>query len=187
MSETQMPATEASLAPEQELMSYEFAFHVLPTVAEGEVAGIFESLKAQIIKAGGTITSEEAPERFDLAYDIIKYLEGKNRKFSSAYFGWVRFTLKASAVTALTEEIEGVKEILRYLLIKLTRVEEENSFNFHESIVDRKVRTITDEEVAPLEEVEAVEEVTEAVEEVAAEVPEETTAAAEETGGALVK
>lgn len=159
MSETQMPATEATLASERELMSYEFAFHVLPTVAEGEVPGVFESLKALITKAGGEIVSEEMPQRFDLAYDIVKYLEGKNRKFSSAYFGWVRFKLDAAALTALTEDIEDVKEILRYLLIKLTRVEEENAFRFHDALVHKKVHTITDEEVALVEGEEIVDDV----------------------------
>ena len=147
MSESQMPATEAIHTSEQELQSYEFAFHILPTVAEGEVATVFANLKAMITKVGGTVTSEEAPERFDLAYEIVKYLEGKNRKFGSAYFGWVRFTLPASQLAVVTEEIEGVKEILRYLMIKLTKVEAANVFRFHESIDRKKVYTITDEEV----------------------------------------
>lgn len=164
MSESQMPVTEAIQTSEQELQSYEFAFHILPTVAEGEVATVFANLKAMITKVGGTVTSEEAPERFDLAYEIVKYLEGKNRKFGSAYFGWVRFTLPAQGLAVLTEEIEGVKEILRYLMIKLTKVEEANVFRFHESIDRKKVYTITDEDIV------AEEEVVEGVEVVEGEV-----------------
>lgn len=148
MSETQMPAAEANSTNEQELVSYEFAFHVLPTVAEGEVPGVFESIKAHITKAGGEILSEENPQRFDLAYDIIKYLEGKNRKFSSAYFGWVRFRLSPAALAELSEHIDAQKELLRYLFIKLTKVEEQNPFRFHDSIVNKKVQTVTDEEVS---------------------------------------
>ena len=142
-----MPAAEATSTSEVEFTSYEFAFHVLPTVAEGEVPGVVDSLKALITKAGGEIFDEEEAQRFDLAYEISKYLEGKNRRFSSAYFGWVRFRLPASALTELTEAIEGQKDILRYLLVKLTKVEEQNPFRFHESIADRKVRTITDEDI----------------------------------------
>jgi ribosomal protein S6 len=152
MSETQMPAVEATSSNEQELQSYEFAFHILPTIAEGEVPGVFDSLKAHITKAGGVITGEEVPQRFDLAYEIEKYLEGKNRKFSSAYFGWVRFKLPASSLVALTEEVDGIKELLRYLLIKLTR-EEEHAFRFHDSIVNKKVYTITDEDIVAEEEI----------------------------------
>src|SRR3990167_9081468 len=158
MSETTMPAAEATSTSEVEFTSYEFAFHVLPTVAEGEVPSVVDSFKALITKAGGDIFDEEVAQRFDLAYDISKYLEGKNRKFSSAYFGWVRFRLPASALNELTEEFDGQKEILRY----------------HESIADRKVRTITDEEIVEeiaedAEVVEADEATIEAEAEVAAD------------------
>ena len=146
MSETTMPAAEANVALENEQNSYELAFHILPTVAEGEVAGVYEALKAQIIKDGGTITDEEAPERFELAYEIVKHIEGKNRKFTSAYFGWVRFTMEAANAVRLIEEVDGNVNILRHMLIKLTRVEEENPFRFHESIESFKMVTTIDEE-----------------------------------------
>ncbi len=67
MSETTMPVAEATSQSERELQSYEFAFHVLPTVTEGEVSGIFDTLKTRITKAGGQIFDEEMPQRFDLA------------------------------------------------------------------------------------------------------------------------
>lgn len=152
MTETTMPVAEATVAVEKELQSYEFAFHVLPTVTEGEVSGVFAALKAHITNAGGEIFDEEAPQRFDLAYEIVKYLEGKNRKFTSAYFGWVRFRLSGEALTHLTEELDSTKELLRYLLIKLTKVEEAHAFRFHESIAHRKVETITDADVAEVSE-----------------------------------
>jgi ribosomal protein S6 len=169
MSETTMPAAEASFNTERELQSYEFAFHLLPTVAEGEVSGMFDILKTHITKAGGEVFDEEAPQRFDLAYEIVKYLEGKNRKFSSAYFGWVRFRISADAIAALTEEFDGTTNILRYLLIKLTKVEEAHAFRFHESVAHRKVETITDADIA---------EVVEDEEVVAEEVVEEVATAA---------
>lgn len=159
MSETNMPAAEAA--------SYELAFHVLPTVAEGEVATVFQKLKDNIIKHGGTITIEEAPARFDLAYEIVKYLEGRNRKFKSAYFGWVRFQIDPKEITSITEEVEGTKELLRHLLIKLDRTEEAHPFFFHEAIASLKRNQVIDldEEVVegeePTEEGEDVEKVEE--------------------------
>jgi len=121
-----MPAADAA--------HYELAFHVLPTVAEGEVADVFASLKAAIEKAGGTVTSEEAPARFELAYEIIKLLEGRNRKFTSAYFGWVRFTLEPAQLADLREVVEETNQLLRHLLIRLTKAEEANVFMFHEAL-----------------------------------------------------
>lgn len=164
-----MPAAEATLENGHEVQAYEFAFHVLPTVAEGEVAGVVDSLKAHITKAGGEIFDVEEPQRFDLAYEIVKYLEGKNRKFGSAYFGWIRFRLEAGALTALTEELDAEKSLLRYLLIKLTKTEEQNAFRFHDSIAHRKVVTIGEEELAEIaEEAAEVVETTEVTEEAVA-------------------
>jgi small subunit ribosomal protein S6 len=152
MSEDKMPAAEAN--------SYELAFHVLPTVAEGEVATVFESLKDAITKHGGTVTNEEAPARIDLAYEIVKYLEGRNRKFTSAYFGWVRFEAPAEAIDEITEALEHTKELLRHLLVKLTKAEEAHPFFYHEAMAAEK-RSETVEIDAETAEVEAKEEAAE--------------------------
>ena len=171
MSETKMPAVEASeVGTERELAAYELAFHVLPTVAEGEVEGVFTTLKEVITKAGGTLLAEEAPERFDLAYEIDKYLEGRNRKFSSAYFGWIRFQLDPQALDSLSESVEATKELLRYLLIRLSKLEEALPFRFHEALVDKKVKTVSGEEGVVVE--------AEVVAEEVAAVPEEVVPAA---------
>lgn len=148
MSETQMPAAEATQSVlENEHNSYELAFHVLPTVAEGEVLSVFEAIKALIIKDKGEIFDEEAPERFELAYEIVKHMEGKNRKYASAYFGWIRFKADPSIIEGLQEEVEGRADILRHILIKLSKVEEENPFMFHKALESfKKVVTTIDEE-----------------------------------------
>ena len=147
MSETTMPAAEVSdvVDSEVELQSYELAFHILPTVAEGEVSNVFESIKSLVTKNGGTIVDEEAPLRFELAYEIVKQSEGKNRKYASAYFGWVRFTAESNKIAHLLEEVDAKAEVLRHILIKLTKTEEENSFRFHEAIESFKMVTTIDE------------------------------------------
>ncbi len=112
MTETTMPATEVQGVDDQDVVAYELAYHILPTVAEGEVTSVTDELKALVAKAGGAITDEEVAERFELAYEIDKYLEGKYRKFTSAYFGWVRFTLTPKALASLTEGVEEHKQLL---------------------------------------------------------------------------
>ena len=146
-----MPAAEAAVVDEtNESNHYEFAFHVLPTVAEGEVAEVFESIKAHITKAGGEATGEEAPQRVDLAYEIVKPIDGKNRKFASAYFGWIRFKLESGKVTELTSELEAMPEVLRCLMIKLTRAEEAEPFYYHETMASQKqLQTVGDAPDAP--------------------------------------
>jgi len=163
MQENTMPAIEVGEeVGERELAAYELAFHVLPTVAEGEVAQVAAALKQHIIKAGGHIFDEEVPQRFDLAYEIVKYLEGRNRSFSSAYFGWIRFHLEPHALEQVVEGVATQKELLRYLMVRLTKTEEAMPFRFHEAIAQKRVVTIGDEEVvdevvvAEVEEADAV-------------------------------
>lgn len=151
MSDETMPAAEATAVVDErddERGRYEFAFHVLPTVAEGEVSSVFDALKQLITKHGGEIFAEEAPERVDLAYEIVKHLEGRNRSFSSAYFGWVRFSLEPASIPELTAAVEGRSDILRYLLIRLTKMEEAHPFYFHEARKAlQQVETIDEQEV----------------------------------------
>jgi ribosomal protein S6 len=142
MSEATMPVAEAAEAHTDEVLSYELAFHVLPTVAEGEVNTVFEAIKAHITAAGGTCTDEEVPQHFELAYEIEQFLEGKNRKFGTAYFGWVRFTIAPEGIAAITEAVEAQKELLRYLLVKLTKVEEAHPFYFHEALTTPTVENV---------------------------------------------
>ena len=156
MQETNMPAVEAASGDGRELVAYELAFHVLPTIAEGEVATVFDRIKADITKIGGELGVDEAPARFDLAFEIDKVLEGRNRKFSSAYFGWVRFSIEPNKIAEVTEMVEGSKEILRHLLIRLSKVEEANPFLFHPAIADRVVETIMVEAEEVVPEVEVV-------------------------------
>jgi ribosomal protein S6 len=147
MSEDKMPVAEAAPVEMSESNHYEFAFHVLPTVAEGEVAGVFDTLKAHITKVGGEVSTEEAPARVDLAYEIVKPIDGKNRKFGSAYFGWVRFTVDSEKVAHLTEELDSTPNILRSIMIKLTRAEEVEPFFYHEAMAsDKKIVEVGSED-----------------------------------------
>lgn len=147
MSEDNMPAAEAEVVVDDALEPnhYELAFHVLPTVAEGEVSSVFDALKSSITGLGATVTMEEAPERFDLAYEIQEMIEGKYRKFSSAYFGWVRFTLTADQIETLNEMLASNSNLLRHLLIKLTKLEEAHPFRFHEALKSEKMVTTVEE------------------------------------------
>lgn len=140
-----MPAAEVGKLVADEVNSYELAFHILPTVAEGEVAGVYDAIKAHITHVGGELFDEEAPERIDLAYPVVKHLEGKNRKFTSAYFGWVRLHLEGEKLEALIEELETEQNILRTLMLKLTPRELVHPFRFHEHRHALKTIEVVDE------------------------------------------
>jgi ribosomal protein S6 len=157
MAEENMPATEAERGEgSDELHNYELAFHILPTVAEGEVANVQSALRDLITKDGGTIDAEEAAARFELAYEIAKEVEGKRRAFDTSYFGWIRFTGEAARLADITEEIDARKDILRFVVIKLTREEVAHPFKVHEIV--SKMPEIVDDENAEVIETKTTEE-----------------------------
>jgi hypothetical protein len=73
-------------------------------------------------------------------------MEGKNRKFTSAYFGWVRLKLSPDQVTELLEELNAMPVMLRNMLIKLTAHEEAHPFRFHENRKSQKMVEVVNEE-----------------------------------------
>lgn len=167
MAESTMPVTEAKGGHTDEVRSYEFAFHILPTVAEGEVPETLSKIKAHITHVGGDIFAEELPERIDLIYPIVKHVEGKNRTFASAYFGWVRFRLEGEKMAELEEELRADGDILRFLMVKLTKEAEANPFRFHEHRKSLKMVEVVDEEAVPQVEAHTEEEKSVPVEEAA--------------------
>jgi hypothetical protein len=99
----------------------------------------------------------------------VKHLEGKNRTFASAYFGWIRFILEGEKTHHLEEELRTNGDLLRFLLIRLTREEETHPFRYHEH--RRSLRTVEtiDEEAAVVKETLTETEVSAPVEEAALE------------------
>jgi ribosomal protein S6 len=123
MSEQNIPATEEASQVHEEHVPYECSFHILPTVADGEVAGVVAAIKRLITEAGGACFDEEVPQRTTLAYEITRHEEGRSQRFTSTWFGWVRFTFSPLTAAHLDTELSHMQNILRYLLIRLTKEE----------------------------------------------------------------
>jgi len=126
MDENTVPAVETQETDASEMASYECAFHLLPTVADGEVASAVEALKGLVTAHGGEVFDEEEPQRFTLAYEIRQVHEGRSQHFTNSWFGWIRFTLAPQEVAKVEEELAHQGSVLRYLLIRLTREELEH-------------------------------------------------------------
>lgn len=124
-------AIEANEDMMRDAHTYEFAFHILPTVAGTEVAGVVKGLTDLLEKDGATITDSEFPERIELAYEIDKVIDGVHKRFHSAYFGWVRMTIQAEGLTHFQEELTHNTNVLRSLIVKLSKEEIETPFKYH--------------------------------------------------------
>ncbi len=97
---------------------YEMGYHIVPLVAEDNLAEEVSNIKACIEKAGGSLIAEEFPKHFDLAYNMFKKISGRKHSFDHAYFGWLKFSLDVAAAQGLQKEMEANKNILRLIIFK---------------------------------------------------------------------
>ena len=100
---------------------YELGFHFVPTLSEDEVVVQFSHLKSLIEKKGGTFISEEVPQMINLAYEITKTLKAQKKRYTSAYFGWVKFDIDPSELAGIEKDVKAFEPILRYILITTVR------------------------------------------------------------------
>lgn len=109
---------QASL-PERQV--YELGYHIVSTVAEENLSKEVETLKAIILKDGGSLISEGEPKLINLAYSMTKSVADTKKKFTSAYFGWIKFETKSELMPAIKKAVDANSNVLRYLLIKTVR------------------------------------------------------------------
>lgn len=97
---------------------YEIGYHIVSSIAEENVPKEVETVKALLSDVKAEIIAEDAPKLTNLAYSISKATGGLRRKFDKAYFGWIKFELETEAVPGLKKKLDGLENVLRYLLIK---------------------------------------------------------------------
>jgi ribosomal protein S6 len=100
---------------------YELGYHIVSTVAEENVPKEVESLKAIVLKDGGSLISEGEPKLINLAYSMTKSVADTKKKFNTAYFGWVKFETKSELIPMLKKAVDAHPNVLRYILIKTVR------------------------------------------------------------------
>lgn len=100
---------------------YELGVHLLPTIAEENVAAAFAGVKELVESKGGVMIAEEAPRLLALAYTIYRRETGKAQPFSQAYFGWLKFDMEPERAAELKREAADRPEVLRSLVIETIR------------------------------------------------------------------
>ena len=115
------PARELAGGKEGGLQVYELGYHIVSTVAEENVPKEVETLKAIVLKDGGSLVSEGEPKLINLAYSMTKSVADAKKKFNTAYFGWIKFETKSELMPMIKKAVDQNPHVLRYLLIKTVR------------------------------------------------------------------
>jgi ribosomal protein S6 len=138
--------TSAEAAGAPHAVIYEIGYHVLPTVAEGDVEQVIGRLRKIIEKLGGTFVAEGAPQRVPLAYSMAVWNNGSWTKYMEAHFGWIKFELNAEYIAEVERACKADKDILRHLVI--TTVREDTRASVRQFVLKEVRRTDTIKTVA---------------------------------------
>ncbi len=112
---------------------YELGYHMVPTLTEEELQKEVDSLRSAISELKGNFLSEGQAALIELAYTMVIGEGGKNTKYNTAYFGWIKFDLEPEQLAHLQDEvIADNKSILRHLLIKTVAEDTRAQVNLEE-------------------------------------------------------
>ena len=140
---------EESLDETDEPRVYELSYHLLPTIAEGDLVVENDAVKKMITDLGGLPITEEAPELIDLAYAMDKIIKNKREIFHRGYFGWIKFDIAADQMEALKTALDTHEKVLRFLLIKTVRQDTRAAKKFMQTKPRRAPRTTATPPAAP--------------------------------------
>lgn len=103
------------------LSIYEVGYHLLPTIAEENLGEEVTALKDLLSNDGAVFISDEYPKLIELAYEMTRSIANKKQKFTSAYFGWVKFECNTTQAKVIKEMLDKNEKLIRYLMVKTVR------------------------------------------------------------------
>jgi ribosomal protein S6 len=106
---------------EAKMTVYEVGYLLVPTIAEENVGGEVTALKDMLASKGAQFISDEFPKMMELAYEMARDIANKKNKFTTGYFGWVKFELPTANAIEVKETIARNESIIRFLMIKTVR------------------------------------------------------------------
>ena len=100
---------------------YELGYLLAPSIAPDDVPVNYGNLKELIASSGGEIISDEMPKLINLAYSMLKVVSNVRSKFSTAYFGWIKFTMDSSQILQFKKTLDLDPKIIRFLILKTVK------------------------------------------------------------------
>jgi len=157
------PHMTAEINEENEVITrvYEAGYHILPTVAEGDVEKVVAGIRSEIEKLGGSLIAEGAPSLVKLSYSMDKREGEKHVGYDRGYFGWLKFEGPAEGAATLMTALNANQQILRSIVFKTLREDTRAKFKAPQLREVKRTDTIksSSRAAAPSEEKEAVSEV----------------------------
>ncbi len=106
---------------DKESRVYEIGFHLVPSLAEEEVAEEVNSIKKTIEDFGGIFLTEGYPKMQALEYTIEVPITMPKTRFNHSLFGWIKFEADGEAPVSIREKLSLNKNIVRMIIVKTVK------------------------------------------------------------------
>ncbi len=100
---------------------YELGYLLIPSIKEEDLSVSYGDIKELVSSFEGEIITDEIPKMTQLAYSMQKTVSNIRNKFSSAYFGWVKFIMDSDKVLKLKVKLDLSSSIIRFLILKTVK------------------------------------------------------------------
>ena len=100
---------------------YELGYLLVPSIPPEDVSINYGNLKELVSSFGGEIIADEMPRLMTLAYPMQKVISNVRNKFSTAYFGWTKFTMDSDKVLELKKNLDLDPNFVRFLILKTVK------------------------------------------------------------------
>ena len=100
---------------------YEVGYNIVPTLDATTLKARVDAIRALVTADGGAVIEEGEAKKIDLAYEMVHVADNKRAKYTSAYFGWVKFEASPAYAKAIALAMKADKEVIRFLIVKTVR------------------------------------------------------------------
>lgn len=100
---------------------YEVGYIMVPTIAEESLGEEVTLFKDMFTEKGAVFISDEYPKLIELAYEMSRSINNKKQKFTTGYFGWVKFECSTTDAKVIKDILDKNEKLVRYLMIKTVR------------------------------------------------------------------
>ncbi|MBP9712014.1 MAG: 30S ribosomal protein S6 [Candidatus Pacebacteria bacterium] len=120
-SENNMTNNEEMDLSESPTQIYEVGYLLVPTTPEEQVPALYSGLKDLVASLKGEAIADEMPKMIPLAYPMTKVVYNVRSKFSTAYFGWIKFSMPKNQVLELKKKLDLDVNVIRFLILKTVK------------------------------------------------------------------
>jgi len=106
---------------------YELGFHLDPAITEDKVSSKIDGIKKVLLDNGAEVVKEGEAKAMKLSYEITKAISGKNIRFNTSTFSWVKFNATVEGIESIKEEIDSDDEVIRSIIVKTTDDDEHST------------------------------------------------------------